>query len=289
MNYIKTESAKSVPNADFSGLPYTKSIDVKSNNSQPNVHYGNVDNREFFSKDTLSDTFPQNNGTRLVTDIKEEQTDATCVCTDTKLEIVDNTYMTQTEKGYQYSTSKPLGNNLPLGKMESDTKLLKTEMASTLDPADPRLCDMSCMYDSYASVNIDRSVSHPVVELYENIGHSVKEHTPTVTPAHGKTPFNGRAHTGDSTHTCDVCMKSFAHKSKLDQHTRTHTGDKPYTCGICMQSFSQKSTLVPHTRTHTGKKTTNVTCVWMHSLRNHLWTHTLEYILLTNRAHVTCV
>ena len=53
---------------------------------------------------------------------------------------------------------------------------------------------------------------------------------------------------------CDVCLKLFTNKSKLESHYRTHTGEKPFVCRICDKRFSQKSNLVTHQGTHSEIK-----------------------------------
>ena len=45
---------------------------------------------------------------------------------------------------------------------------------------------------------------------------------------------------------CDVCLKIFLNKSKLERHYRTHTGEKPFACLICNRKFAQKAILVQH-------------------------------------------
>lgn len=90
-------------------------------------------------------------------------------------------------------------------------------------------------------------------------------------------------HTGEKSHLCDICGKSFrrshqlaSHKNthgigeknikcelcdytaftkeRIKRHMRTHTGVKPFKCSQCSYATSQKYNLVSHNRIHSGEK-----------------------------------
>ncbi|XP_068086131.1 zinc finger protein 184-like [Anabrus simplex] len=61
-------------------------------------------------------------------------------------------------------------------------------------------------------------------------------------------------HTGDKSHSCNVCGKSFIQKAYLPYHMRTHTGDKPYYCNVCSKSFNRNCHLTRHVLTHTAPR-----------------------------------
>ncbi|XP_077300941.1 uncharacterized protein LOC143921486 [Arctopsyche grandis] len=53
---------------------------------------------------------------------------------------------------------------------------------------------------------------------------------------------------------CDICLKSFSHKTNLSKHKKIHTGLKPHKCKICLKMFGLKSILATHMRSHSGEK-----------------------------------
>lgn len=53
---------------------------------------------------------------------------------------------------------------------------------------------------------------------------------------------------------CDLCERSFVHKSHLVRHSMVHTGTKPYSCDQCDKSFKRKEHLQRHVIVHTGIK-----------------------------------
>ncbi|XP_056640389.1 gastrula zinc finger protein XlCGF57.1-like isoform X2 [Diorhabda sublineata] len=80
---------------------------------------------------------------------------------------------------------------------------------------------------------------------------------------------------------CDICLKTFSHKSKLDIHLLIHTGEKPFKCDICLKTFSQKSHLNVHLLIHTGEKRFKCdiclkTFLYKSNLNVHLLNHTGE-------------
>ena len=90
-------------------------------------------------------------------------------------------------------------------------------------------------------------------------------------------------HSGEKTHTCSECKKSFGQVGHLKGHMITHSKERAYACVQCQKSFGRATYLKRHMLTHSGVKAHSCSeCEKSFSLvghlRRHMVTHTGEKV-----------
>ncbi|XP_054553386.1 zinc finger protein 584 isoform X2 [Talpa occidentalis] len=95
-------------------------------------------------------------------------------------------------------------------------------------------------------------LDHLVTRFKERPSRGLKgSNTPRENPTH--VPPR-KTHTGETSHACLQCGKTFSYPPKLRKHQKVHTGVKPFKCGECGKTFNRKDALVLHQRVHTGER-----------------------------------
>ena len=88
--------------------------------------------------------------------------------------------------------------------------------------------------------------------------------------------------TGEKSHSCPQCNKSFRRAFNLKQHIMIHTGEKPYSCPQCNKSFISNNHLKQHVMTHIeGERPhscpqCNKRFIRPYDLKQHIMNHTGE-------------
>ena len=71
----------------------------------------------------------------------------------------------------------------------------------------------------------------------------------------------------DKSYYCEICKKTFSHRSPLFYRKKVHIGEKPYSCEFCKKAFKTKQELENILGPIQVISLTNVICVKRHSLK----------------------
>uniref|UniRef100_UPI00358E82EA zinc finger protein 271-like isoform X1 n=2 Tax=Myxine glutinosa TaxID=7769 RepID=UPI00358E82EA len=63
-----------------------------------------------------------------------------------------------------------------------------------------------------------------------------------------------KLHTAVKTHKCTLCQKAFSEWNALNTHLGIHVEERPHRCTVCNKSFSHKDSSHRHNRVHMGEK-----------------------------------
>ncbi|KAL4127300.1 hypothetical protein QTP88_011476 [Uroleucon formosanum] len=65
---------------------------------------------------------------------------------------------------------------------------------------------------------------------------------------------NSQNNTSKKQYSCNLCDKSYNHRSNLSVHRRVHKDERPYICKVCNMSFTQHGDLVLHWSSHRDER-----------------------------------
>ncbi|XP_056286564.1 zinc finger and SCAN domain-containing protein 31-like isoform X2 [Pseudoliparis swirei] len=157
----------------------------------------------------------------------------------------------------RYGTS--LGVDLAIIKRELELTDCTTSEPPALQRQYGGCVDLSCNSSRQNSAETDGSQAgaEPPERVFVHSRHGAPRRHGFAKTNRGA--FEGRKirmehFTGDESHLCVVCGKTFGRLGNLRIHQRCHTGEKPYGCVQCGRRFSQAGDLKKHKRVHTGEK-----------------------------------